>query len=63
MINDQGDGRKIRINRGMEFMLRNKTEEESFRIIINKVLSFFTKEFHLKFEFKIKNKQSGKTNV
>lgn len=62
MINDQEDESKIKINRGMEFMLQNKNSkgEEIFTIIIDKVFSFFKKEFHLKFDFKILNKHSGK---
>jgi hypothetical protein len=62
MINDQEEERKIKLNRGMEFMLQNKKikGEEIFTIIIDKVFSFLTKEFHLKFHFKILNKRSGK---
>jgi hypothetical protein len=46
----------------MEFMLQNKNKkrEEIFRIIIDKGISFFSKEFRLKFEFTLTKKHSGK---
>lgn len=54
----QEEDPKPKINRGMEFMLRNKkqTKEELFRFIIDKSFSFLKKEIHLKFEFKITEK-------
>ena len=62
MISDQEEEQKIKINRGMEFMLQNKNKkrEEIFRIIIDKGISFFSKEFRLKFEFTVTKKHSGK---
>lgn len=55
---DQEGDPKPKINRGMEFMLRNKKQmkEELFRFIIDKSFSFLKKEIHLKFEFKITEK-------
>jgi len=62
MTKDQEDGRKLKLNRGMEFMLRPKKQrvkEELFNFRIDKVVSFFLREVHLKFELKITKKQSG----
>jgi hypothetical protein len=43
-------------------MLQNKKPkgEKVFTIIIDKVFSFLSKEIHLKFDFKVLNKHSGK---
>lgn len=61
MTNDQGDARKFRINRGMELMLRNnkKKEEPSlFNFVYGKMVSLFSREFHFRFEFQIKKRNS-----
>jgi hypothetical protein len=65
MIRGQEEEQKLKINRGMEFMLRNKEirRKELFRIIIDKGISFLSREIHLKFEFTITKKHSGKNNV
>lgn len=57
-IRDPEEDPRPKINRGMEFMLRNKkqTKEELFRFIIDKSFSFLKKEIYLKFEFRIKEK-------
>jgi hypothetical protein len=46
----------------MEFMLRSKKQEKKeglFNFRIAKVVSFFSKEIHLKIELKITKKHSG----
>lgn len=61
MTNDQGDARKLQINRGMELMLRNtkKKEEPSlFNFVYGKMVSLFSREFHFRFEFQIKKRNS-----
>lgn len=62
MTKDQGGEPKLKLNRGMEFMLRSKRQrkkEESFNFRIVKVVSFFKREIHLKFELKITKNPSG----
>ena len=62
MTKDQAGEQKLKLNRGVEFMLRNKKQrkmEELFNFRIAKVVSFFLKEIHLKIELKITKKQSG----
>lgn len=64
MTNDQAGERKLKLNRGMEFMLRpkkQKKQEGLFNFRIAKVVSFFSKEIHLKIELKITKKHSGET--
>jgi hypothetical protein len=65
MIRGQEEEQKLKINRGMEFMLHNKKirRKELFRIIIDKGISFLSREISLKFEFTITKKHSGKNNV
>jgi hypothetical protein len=65
MTNDQEDERSKlnkldpHINRGFELMLRQNYKEEdaskpkSFRIRFCKLLSFFSREMHINFEFSI----------
>lgn len=65
MTKDQDDELKPKLNRGMELMLRNKKqrkEEGFFNFRIDKVVSLFRKEIHLKFELNIANNYSGENN-
>jgi hypothetical protein len=62
MTKDQEGEPKLKLNRGVEFMLRNKKQEkpeELFNFRIARVVSFFLKEIHLKIELKITKKHSG----
>jgi hypothetical protein len=62
MTRDQEEEQKLKLNRGVEFMLRNKKQEKTedlFNFRIAKVVSFFLKEIHLKIELKITKKHSG----
>lgn len=63
-IKGQEGGQKLKLNRGMEFMLRNKKQRKEgiFNFRIAKVVSFFSREIHLKFEIKITQKHSGEHN-
>jgi hypothetical protein len=62
MTKDQAGEQKLKLNRGVEFMLRSKKQEkkeELFNFRIAKVVFFFLKEIHLKIELKITKKHSG----
>jgi hypothetical protein len=62
MTRDQEGEPKIKLNRGMEFMLRTKKQRKKeglFNFRIAKVVSFFSKEIHLMIELKITKKHSG----
>lgn len=62
MTKDQEGEPKLKLNRGMEYMLRSKKQEKKeglFNFRIAKVVSFFSKEIHLKIELKITKKHSG----
>jgi hypothetical protein len=62
MTKDREEGRRLRINRGMELMLRNykiKKEEPSFfSFVYAKMVSLFRKEFHFRIELHIKKRNS-----
>jgi hypothetical protein len=55
MTNDPEDEQKIKLNRGMKYMLQNKKQlrREFFRFIMDKSFSFFNKEIQLTIKFKI----------
>jgi hypothetical protein len=62
MTKGQAGEQRLKLNRGMEFMLRSKSREQKegnkiFRYA--KVISLFSREIHLKFELKINKKPSG----
>lgn len=56
MTKDQAEEQRPKLNRGVEFMLRNKTKEqkgEAKHFSYSKVISLFSREIHLKIELKI----------
>lgn len=59
----QGEGQKLKLNRGMELMLRTKKQRKGglFNFRIDKVVSLFSREIHLKFELSLTKKHSGET--
>ncbi len=63
MTKDQDGGQNPRINRGMELMLRNNKQRKEglFTFSMNKAISFFSKEIHLKIELSITKKIQEKT--
>jgi hypothetical protein len=47
-----------KVDRGLQFMLHSKLKEEHiFSLIWGKMVTFFDKEYHLRFEFYIKPKR------
>jgi hypothetical protein len=61
MTKDQEGEPKLKLNRGIEYMLRSKKQEKReglFNFRIAKVVSFFSKEIHLKIELKITERPS-----
>lgn len=61
MTKDREEGRKLRINKGMELMLRNnkKKEEPSFFSFgYAKMVSLFRREFHFRIELRIRKRNS-----
>jgi hypothetical protein len=61
MTKDQEGEPKLKLNRGIEYMLRSKKQEKKaglFNFRISKAVSFFSKEIHLKIELKITERPS-----
>lgn len=59
MIKGQEDVQRPKLNRGMEFVLRNsnhKRQEDNFFFSIVKKVSLFSREINLKIELKINKK-------
>lgn len=64
MTKDQEDGRKLRINRGMELMLRNtkkKEEPNFFNFAYAKMVSLFHWEFHFRIGLQLRKRNSQET--
>jgi hypothetical protein len=56
MIKGEGAERKLKLNRGVEVLLRNRNNREepkAFSFKIAKVVSLFSRNFHFSLEFNI----------
>jgi hypothetical protein len=61
MTKDQEGEPKLKLNRGIEYMLRSEKYQKKdglFNFKISKVVSFFSKQIYLKIELKITERPS-----
>jgi hypothetical protein len=61
MTKDREGEQKPKLNRGIEYMLRSEKYQKKdglFNFKISKIVSFFSKEIHLKIELKITERPS-----
>lgn len=62
---EEEGGRLLRINKGVELMLRNRRRDQeqpkTFRVCFGKMVALFRREFHIYFEFSFDMKKQCKT--